>query len=189
MMAARTLMKAVKGKEKYVLTTKLLVDKEGTKVGKTTGNALFLDSEPNEFFASVMSFPDKVVGLGFELLTELSLDGLAQKIEKDPMRQKKNLAFEIVKLLWGEKSAKQSQENFEKTFQEKSPTDFIEVKSGKKIVETLAPYTALSSISDAKRWITQGAVDVNGKTLTDPDYQLKKGDLVKAGKKVFLKVK
>ena len=48
MMAGRTLMKGVTGKEKYVLTTKLLVDKEGKKVGKTTGNALFLDSKPND---------------------------------------------------------------------------------------------------------------------------------------------
>ena len=41
MLAGRTLMKAMKNKEKFVLTTKLLVDKEGSKVGKTTGNALF----------------------------------------------------------------------------------------------------------------------------------------------------
>ena len=46
MMMGRTLMRAMKGKEKFVLTTKLLVDKDGQKVGKTTGNALFLDSKP-----------------------------------------------------------------------------------------------------------------------------------------------
>jgi len=46
MLTGRTLMKAIKNKEKYVLTTKLLADKEGNKVGKTTGNALFLNSRP-----------------------------------------------------------------------------------------------------------------------------------------------
>ena len=58
MLAGRNLMKALKSKEKYVLTTKLLVDKEGKKVGKTTGNALFLDVPPEEFYAGIMSFPD-----------------------------------------------------------------------------------------------------------------------------------
>lgn len=41
-MVGRSLEKAVINKEKYALTTKLLVDKEGKKVGKTTGNALFI---------------------------------------------------------------------------------------------------------------------------------------------------
>ena len=54
MLAGRTLMKAVKGKKKYVLATKLLVDKEGKNVGKTTGNALFLDSTSEDFFAGIM---------------------------------------------------------------------------------------------------------------------------------------
>ncbi len=79
MMIGRNLCKAIKNKEKYVLTTKLLVDKEGKKVGKTTGNALFLDSKPQEFYAGIMSFPDEVILLSYELLTELPIDGLDKK--------------------------------------------------------------------------------------------------------------
>ena len=121
MLAGRTLMKALKNKEKFVLSTKLLIDKEGKKVGKTTGNALFLDNTPENFYGGVMSFPDEVITLAFELLTEVELEGLEEKIKQNPMSEKKRLAFEIVKLLWGEFEAKRSENYFEKTFQEKKP--------------------------------------------------------------------
>src|SRR4030042_418313 len=57
MLIGRTLMKALKGKEKFVLTTKLLVDAQGQKVGKTAGNALFLNASANDMFGGIMSFP------------------------------------------------------------------------------------------------------------------------------------
>lgn len=186
MMVGRTLMKAIKGKEKFVLTTKLLVDKDGKKVGKTTGNALFLDSNPIDFYAGVMSFPDEVILLSFELLTEIPLDGLAQKVKNHPMQEKKHLAFEIVKFLWGEDSAITAQANFEKTFQEREPeyNDFISVGN---IIDSLA--IILGSKSMAKRLVAQGGVDVNGNKVTNPKVELQKGDRVNVGKKGFFKAK
>jgi len=189
MMAGRTLMKAVKSKDKYVLTTKLLVDSEGKKVGKTTGNALFLDSTPENFYAGIMSFPDEVIGLGFELLTELPLEGLDERIKKDPMTEKKRLAFEIVKLLWKEESAIKSQNAFKETFQEKKPTFDIKVASGSSLSVTIAPFTSLGSISEAKRLIKQKAVDVNDTMISDSSYVVKPGDEIKVGSRTFLKAK
>ena len=186
MLAGRTLMKAVKGKEKYVLATKLLVDKEGNKVGKTTGNALFLDSSPNDFFAGIMSFPDEVIHLGFELLTEVPLEGVEKKAKKHPMEAKKELAFEVVKILWGEKDAKEAQLSFENTFQERKPTFDIKVSSGGTLAETIAPFTQRQSISNAKELIKQRAVDVNGKTSSDPSLLIKKEDKIKVGSRTFL---
>lgn len=185
MMAGRTLMKALKGKEKYVLTTKLLVDNEGKKVGKTTGNALFLDSSPSDFYAGIMSFPDEAIFLGFELLTEVDLANLSKEIEKDPMLMKKKLAFEIVKLLWGESKAKLSALKFDKTFSKRDPEFKQQIEIKKSLVETIAPYTALKSTSDAKRLIQQGGVHINGDTVTDLNYKIKKGDRVKIGKRTF----
>ena len=187
MLIGRTLMKAIKGKEKYVLATKLLVDKEGNKVGKTTGNALFLDSTPENFFAGIMSFPDEVISLGFELLTEVSLEGISKRVKKNPMEEKKRLAFEVVKLLWGEKSAADSRGKFEETFQEKKPTFDIKVLAGSTLAETIVPFTNLGSISDAKRLIKQNAVDVNGKTVNNSSLIIKVGDKIKVGERTFLK--
>lgn len=189
MMVGRTLMKAIKGKEKYVLTTKLLVDSDGKKVGKTTGNALFLDSTPEKFYAGIMSFPDDVIFLGFELLTEVALHGIKENIKKNPLSEKKHLAFEIVKLLWGEKEAIRAQGVFEHTFQERRPEFNIKVKAGSSIVSTIAPFTSLGSISEAKRLIKQRAVDVNGKVVESPSYEVKSGDEIKVGSRTFLKAK
>jgi tyrosyl-tRNA synthetase len=188
MMAGRTLMKTIKGKEKYVLTTKLLVDKEGKKVGKTTGNALFLDSQPQDFYAGIMSFPDEVIYLSYELLTEIPLDGIKIRIDKEPMGEKKNLAFEIVKFLWGEKAAEKAQDTFQKTFQERAPEFGTEAKLKESLAATIAPFTSLKSVSEAKRLIKQSAVDVNSKTITDPNFAVNVGDEIKVGARVFLKV-
>lgn len=189
MMAGRTLMKATTGKEKYVLTTKLLVDKDGKKVGKTTGNALFLDSNPIDFYSGIMSFPDEVIALGFELLTEVSLSGVEDKIKKNPMMEKKRLAFEVVKLLWGEENAKKAQQAFEKTFQERKPEFNIKVNAGRNLVDTIADFTSKGSKSEAKRLIKERAVDVNGIKMTDVNYEVQIGDEIKVGSRTFLKAK
>ncbi len=185
MMVGRNLCKAIKNKEKYVLTTKLLVDKEGKKVGKTTGNALFLDSKPQDFYAGIMSFPDEVILLSYELLTELPLDGLDKKIKTNPMLEKKNLAYEIVKLLWGEKLARKAALTFENNFQKREAEFTQEIKINKSLVETIAPFTNLKSAGDAKRLIQQGGITINGDCVSDLNYKIKKGDKIKIGKKIF----
>ena len=185
MMVGRNLSKAIKNKEKYVLTTKLLVDKEGKKVGKTTGNALFLDSKPQDFYAGIMSFPDEVILLSYELLTEVPLEGLEKRIKANPMLEKKNLAFEIVKLLWGEKLAKKAALTFENNFQKREAEYTEEIKLQKSLAETIAPFTNLKSTGDAKRLIQQGGITINGDVVSDLNYKTKKGDRIKIGKKIF----
>ncbi len=187
MLVGRSLMKAIKGKEKFVLSTKLLVDKDGNKVGKTTGNALFLDSTPENFYAGILSFPDEVIALGFELLTESDIAGIEEKAKENPMREKKRLAFEIVKLLWGEKSAKSAQDKFEQTFQEKAPEFNTKVAAGESLAKTITPFTTRQSASAAKELIKQNAVDVNGKTISDPNLKIESGDEIKVGERTFLK--
>ena len=188
MMVGRTLMKAMKGKEKFVLSAKLLVDKNGEKVGKTTGNALFLDSGPSSFYGGIMSFPDEAIALAFELFTEIDLKGLDKKIEKDPMGEKKRLAFEIVKTVWGENEAKKAEESFKRNFQKKDIEYKTKIKLDNNLALTIAKINSVGSISQAKRLISEGAVDVNGKTITNPTQKVSVGDRIKIGKKVFVKV-
>lgn len=190
MLAGRTLMKAMKGKEKFVLATKLLVDKDGNKVGKTTGNALFLDSTPENFYAGIMSFPDDVLPLSFELLTEVELTGIKERVAKNPMGEKKKLAFEIVKFLWGEENAKKAETAFEKTFQKREFSGEAEtVKGLSTLSETLASLPSIGSMSQAKRLLAQGAVDVSGETVKDGNYRPRSGEEIKVGKKTFIRIK
>jgi len=195
MLAGRSLVKAIKGKEKFVLATKLLVDKGGNKVGKTSGNALFLDSTAEDFFAGIMSFPDENIALGFELLTEVSLEGMTEKIKQDPMGEKKRLAFEIVRFLWGESSAFKAQKAFENTFQKMgTPDDAPIVMLNEKslpLLDLIFATKTISSRSEAKRLISQKAVEVGGKIILNPLEEIgidKKGVIIKIGKKVFVKV-
>ena len=189
MLTGRALMKAIKNKEKFVLATKLFIDSRGEKVGKTSGNALFLDSTPDLFYAGIMSFPDVTIKLGFELLTEESLEGLDEKIQKDPMGEKKKLAFEIVKILWGGNIAKDAENNFSKTFQQKEPAFSNEVKNLQTISQTIAQLEEIASTSKAKRLIKDGAVKINDQTINNPTQIIKSGDRIKVGKKIFVKVK
>jgi len=189
MMAGRTLMKAMKGKEKYVLATKLLVDKDGSKVGKTTGNALFLDSTPNDFYSGIMSFPDDVIVLGFELLTEVELSGIEEQVQSNPMQEKKCLAYETVKILWGEDKAKAAEENFIHTFQKReqplaaTPLALV----GDNTLVTVLETTGLSK-SEIRRLIDQHAIDVDGNAVTDLKIILQTGAHIRVGKKAFYRI-
>jgi len=186
MMAGRQLVKALTGREKYVLTIKLLEDKEGKKVGKTEGNAIFLDEPPEKIFGGVMAFPDQMLMTAFELFTELELAKLEREIKNDPLNQKKRLAFEVVKIIYGEEKARQAQEKFEKDFQQKNPTYDLKIELNENLLETI--YPLLTSKSEAKRLISSGSVDINGKTVKNYLAKIKAGDKIKIGKKIFATV-
>jgi len=200
MLAGRHLMRALKGKEKFVLTTKLLVDKEGKKVGKTTGGALFLNAPPAEMFGGIMAFPDEVIILGFEILTTMPLEEI--KVQKrnlergkvNPMELKKKLAFEIVKLNYGKEAAKKAKEEFERVFKEKKlPRKIPKIKIKERslgILDLLVKTKLVSSKSEAKRLILQGGVKINNKVLKDwqKEIKIKKGMVLQVGKRRFVKI-
>jgi len=199
MLCGRTLMKALKGKEKFVLTTKLLVDGQGLKVGKTTGNALFLNQKPEEMFGSVMSFPDEVMILSFELLTNYTTEQI-NRLNSDfksgkiaPIDLKKLLATEIVTLIHSEKKALAAQTNFETVVQNRGlPIEAHEfqIPTGKiSLVDLLFESNCVSSKSEAKRLLVQKAIEINGQTIIEFEpLEIKDGSIIKIGKHQYLKV-
>lgn len=195
MLMGRKLMRNILKKEKFVLATKLLIDKEGNKVGKTTGNALFLDSTPESFYGGIMSFPDNVLSLAFEILTELSLNGINDKVKKDPLGEKKRLSFEITRFLWGEKKAKTASDAFEETFQKAgTPKDVPIIMINEvnlPLLDLVFSTKMVSSRSETKRLILQKAVELDGKVISNPQEEIgisKKGIIIKIGKKIFVRV-
>lgn len=195
MLCGRTLMAAVAKKDKFVLTTKLLVDVKGEKVGKTAGNALFLNTTPADMYGGIMSFPDEVLSLAFELLTQLPLQLIkALTASLSAMDLKKRLAFEIVNLHFSEKKAKESQKEFEKVFQaRKTPDQLPEFKISKKslaLLNLLLETKLVSSKSEAKRLIRQKAVEINNQKVLEPQsvIKIKNGMVIRVGKRRFVKV-
>lgn len=193
MLVGRQLMKKLKNKEKFVLTTKLLVDKEGKKVGKTTGNAIFLNNSPQDIFGKIMAFPDEAIMLGFELLTIIPLEKIAKS--ENPMALKKKLGFEVVKMNYDEKEAEQAKKEFERVFGNKElPKDIKEINMKEepiKVLDLLVKTKLASSKSQAKRLILQGGVKINRKKQNDWQalINVKKGMVIQVGKRKFVRIK
>jgi tyrosyl-tRNA synthetase len=193
MMVGRHLMQALKQKEKYVVTTKLLTDSEGRKIGKTTGNAINLFGDANDLYGAIMSQPDSIIVPGFEMATTLPLDEI-RNLPQDPMNNKKKLAFEIVKLCQGEDKAVNAQAHFESMFQKQGVAENLQethLTSTSITMLSLLEMCALGeSNADRKRMIRDGAVSLNEQKATDPNQSVtpKTGDIIKYGKHTFIKL-
>ncbi|MFA4833642.1 MAG: tyrosine--tRNA ligase [Patescibacteria group bacterium] len=201
MLAGRTLMRKMKNKEKFVLTTKLLVDSAGKKMGKTEGNMVNLDEKPWNMYGKIMSWSDGLIGIGFEICTNLPFDE-AKKMQAElnegkinPRDLKMKLAYEIVKIYHGEKEAKAAQDYFIKTIQKKETPDEVKSKKLKvksiNIVDLLVEVELASSKSEARRLIEQGGIKVDEKVVKDINVKVeatKDGILIQRGKRQFVRV-
>lgn len=188
MLMGRNLVKAMQGREKFVMTTPLLTDSQGQKIGKTEGNAIGLTDKPSDLYARIMALGDDVIVKGFEYLTDLPMDEVDQiskdlKGGKNPISYKKKLAFEIVKQLNSHEDAHKAQQDFEKRAQGELPHE-ISVHSvaygGGHIswIDTLIQLGLASSKSDAKRKIQQRGVKVDDVTLTEPSSIIERGEKI-----------
>lgn len=197
MMMGRDLMHKLKRKNKFVMTTKLLVDAQGNKIGKTTGNAVNFTDPADEIFGTIMSFPDDVVVKGIEYLTDVPTEEI-EKIQKaisggtNPIEFKKRLAFEIVEQLSSENEAQNAQEEFESVHQKgDAPQDAQEVKVTKakwKVTNFLLENKLVESRSAAKRLLDQGAIEIDGQTVNTPEVDFKNGQIVRIGKRKFVRI-
>jgi len=199
MLAGRDLMKALKNKEKLVLTNKLLTDSSGKKMGKTEGNMVALSASAQDMFGGVMSWSDELIDNGFLLCTCLPLNEIAEIKQKfaNPRDQKARLALEITKMYHGETAAKQAEQEFDKVFKEKKlPTDIPVHKlklqtTDYRLIDLLAEAAeaeVMKSKSEIRRLIEQGAVKVNKEVIKDWQKQIdvSHGVIVQIGPRIFL---
>ena len=203
MLCGRTLVSAMQGREKFVMTTPLLTDSQGRKIGKTEGNVIGLNDQSQDLFGKIMSLSDDVISKGLEYLTNVSQEEI-DKIQKEltaganPMAAKKRLAFEITKELHSEAAAKDAQEHFERVVQQGENPQQIPVAQlaaqvfsfGTSITSLLVAAALTPSSSEAKRLITQGAVELDGQVLTDPVQVVKpkEGQILKVGKRRIVRL-
>lgn len=192
MLAGRRLMKKMKNKGTFVLTTKLLVDPTGKKMGKTEGNMVNLDENPKEMYGKIMSWPDTLITLGFELCTRVSMDEV-KKIT-NPRDAKAKLAKSIIRQYHGEKAAEAAEQEFNKIFKEKElPTEIprVKIKGAKlNILDLLIGAKLTSSKAEARRLILQKGVKIDGKVQDDwrAMIETKKGLIVQIGRRKFAKL-
>lgn len=204
MMCGRDLLKAVKGKDKNVLTMKLLTDNDGKKMGKSEGNIVMLDENANDMYGKVMSWDDGVLVSAFELCTNLpwtevkAINQSLFKKELNPRDAKMRLAWEITKINHGQDEADSAQNNFIKIVQNKELPEEIETKEMKageyKLIDLVSSLGLSTSRGEAKRVIEQGGVKVGLKdglsAITDTQAEIKvvTNLIIQRGKRQFVKI-
>ena len=196
MLAGRTLLKTMKNKDKFVMTTPLLSDSKGVKIGKSEGNVIGLTDAPDDLFGKLMSLSDDTIVPALTLLTDLpqdEIDLISKKIssKENPMQFKKLMANMIVKQLNDVDTANSAQKHFESTFQQKqTPQDLVTVTvTGTNIVDVLVETKLASSKSEAKRLIEQGGVRIDQKVVSSSSYLLTPDDsIINVGARKFVRI-
>jgi tyrosyl-tRNA synthetase len=197
MLAGRDLMKAMRGKEKFVITDKLLADPTGKKMGKSEGNMITLSDSSDEMFGKVMSWTDGMIVGGFELLTDVPTEEVVAisktliREEANPRDVKARLAREIVGFYHGEKEAQAASDRFDQLFQKKETPDEVaevRVKGSLNIIDVLVETGLASSKSDARRLIDGGGVKVNDAVVDNLEFVVPSGALIQKGKRYFVRV-
>ncbi len=199
MLAGRTLIKELKNKEKFVLTTKLLTDASGKKMGKSEGNMIALSDSSQDMFGKAMSWSDDLIVNGFILCTrlpELEIKKFEQDLKSgvNPRDLKIKLAEEIVKIYYGEKLATVAKEKFNKIFSERLIPEDIKTekvdRGSYKLVDIIFNYKLASSRGEARRLIEQGGVEVNQDIIKDWQavVNIESSKIIKVGKRRFLKL-
>jgi len=194
MLTGRTLMRAMKNKEKFVMTTPLLTDSKGVKIGKTEGNVIGLTDEPSDLFGKIMSLGDDAIIPMFTLLTDLPLGAIKTfDVKKEPMVLKKRIAHTLVASLHSEKEAQAAEENFSNTFQKKEiPEQIMEISLGEEgLMHALVREGIVSSNSEWRRLVKEEAVTNldTRKTVEDAGVVPASGVKFRIGKHRFIKIK
>ncbi len=208
MLGGTELIRKKLGKDAHAMTITLLTDSHGMKMGKTAGNAVWLDPEktsPYEFYQYWRNVEDADVLKCIRMLTFLPLeqiDEMAKWEGSQLNRAKEILAFELTKMVHGEEEARKAEASAKALFagsgvSENMPTTELEeseLSDGAIDLMSLLVKTGLCTTkSDARRNIQQGGVTVNEAKVTDigksfSAEELTKGLILRRGKKNFNKV-
>ena len=208
MLGGTELIRRKLGKDAYAMTITLLTDSQGKKMGKTAGNAVWLDpnkTSPFEFYQYWRNVGDADVLKCIRMLTFLPLEQIDEMDhwEGEQLNKAKEiLAYELTKMVHGEEEAEKAQAAARGLFSgaadhEHMPSTALDaalVKDG--AVGLLAAMVAAGlcgSNREARQLVQQGGVLVDGEKVTDPKAvltvdALNKGVVIKKGKKVYHKV-
>jgi len=180
----------------FGLTSPLLLNSEGKKMGKTADGAVWLNEDmldPFEYFQYFRNVKDQdVISLLF-YFTEISEDQILQyqKLEGQELNKiKEILAFEATKICHGENIANECLEKSKEIFQNKNQSAFKEIKieANSKLIDAMILSQSVPSKSQARKLIISEAVKINGEKILDENRILNDQDSFSVGKKKFFRV-
>ena len=208
MLGGTELIRRKLGKDAYAMTITLLTDSQGKKMGKTAGNAVWLDpnkTSPFEFYQYWRNVGDADVMKCIRMLTFLPLEQIDEMSTWKDQRlneAKEILAYELTKMVHGEEEAEKAQNAARALFSGAADTEHMpstqlteaDLTDGSIGILTLMVKAGLAaSNGEARRLVVQGGVLVDGEKVAAPTVsftadQLKNGIVIKKGKKIYHKV-
>ena len=208
MLGGTELIRRKLGKDAYAMTITLLTDSQGKKMGKTAGNAVWLDpnkTSPFEFYQYWRNVGDADVLKCIRMLPFLPLEQIDEMDhwEGEQLNKAKEiLAYELTSMVHGAEEAEKAQSAARQLFSgvadhENMPTTQLDaalVKDGKVgLLAAMVGAKLCGSNREARQLVQQGGVLVDGEKVTDPTFgltveQLQNGVVIKKGKKTYHKV-
>ncbi len=200
LLMGREVQKAYGQEPQVVMTLPLLEGTDGVqKMSKSYNNYIGVDEPPAQMFGKVMSISDDLMWRYYELLSSLRLDEIrrmreaVEKGDLHPMEAKMRLAFEIVERFHGGRQAEAARDAFVRVFKARElPEDMPEVTLRSErpwICGVLKDAGLVSSTSEARRMVSQGAVTLDGRRVSDPEIVLEKGEhIIRVGKRRFARI-
>ena len=208
MLGGTELIRRKLGKDAYAMTITLLTDSQGKKMGKTAGNAVWLDpnkTSPFEFYQYWRNVGDADVLKCIRMLTFLPLEQIDEMDhwEGEHLNKAKEiLAYELTKMVHGEEEAEKAQATARGLFSgaadhENMPSTKLDAElvkdGGVGLLAAMVAAGLCGSNREARQLVLQGGVLVDGEKVTDPKAvltvdALNKGVVIKKGKKVYHKV-
>ena len=207
MLGGTELIRRKLGKDAHAMTITLLTDSNGNKMGKTAGNAVWLDpnkTTPFEFYQYWRNIGDADVDKCIKMLTFLPMDQIREIEKWDASRineKKMLLAHELTELVHGKEEADKAEATAKALFSgdgddANMPTTELTAdqvaEDGISAIDLLSVCKLVPSRSEGRRLIEQGGMLVNGEKIASFDTKISKEALVegvkiKKGKKVFHK--
>lgn len=207
MLGGTELIRKKLGKDAHAMTITLLTDSQGKKMGKTAGNAVWLDAaktSPYEFYQYWRNVDDADVIKCIKMLTFIPMETIREyeKWEGSELNKAKEiLAYELTEMIHGKEEAEKAQNAARAIFgagaddanmpaTQLSADDLTDGTIG--ILDLMSKGGLIASNGEGRRLVQQGGVSVDGEKVTDPSAritaeQLAAGVVVKKGKKVFHK--
>ena len=197
LLVGRDLQRALGQEPQVALTVPILEGLDGVqKMSKSLGNYVAIDERAEDVYGKLMSVSDELMWRYYELLTRLPEAEIAALRRGHPMDAKKRLALTLTTEYHGQASAAAAAEHFARVHQQRAvPAEVGEQRISAPrghvtLVSMLRASGMVSSNSEARRMIGQGAVEVDGERVTSVDVEVPSGRayLVRVGKRQFRRV-
>ena len=189
----RDIQKAYGQEPQDIAVFPLLEGTDGVqKMSKSLGNYIGISEPPEQIYGKTMSIPDPLIEKYLRLISGLSPSEIEATLKLKPRDAKAALARQLVKRLHGEEAAARAETDFDQKFrQHLAPDEMPEIvpSNPEDLTQTLVEAGLARTRSEANRLIQQGGVSVKGTRVSGLPFRLEDGDVVKVGKRNFVRIR